>query len=95
MKEFASHSSVAAAVAVATYVSATTGDPIFPAVVAWALVAVAADGSKAARGLVADEVLDRARLSARIGSGLSVLLLALCALGLVGPAGAAGPARVQ
>lgn len=85
LKELAAHASVAVAVGAAAYVSATTGDPIFAGVVAWALVAVAVDGSKAARGLVADEVLDRTRLSARLGAGAAALLVLLCAVGKVGP----------
>ena len=42
--------------------------------IAWALAAVAADGSRAARGLVADATLDRLRKAARAGCGLAVLL---------------------
>ena len=53
---------------------AGTRDPIFAAVIAWALAAVAADGSHAARGLVADATLDRLRKAARAGCGLAVLL---------------------
>lgn len=53
---------------------AGTRDPIFAAVIAWALAAVAADGSRAARGLVDDATLDRLRKAARAGCGLAVLL---------------------
>ena len=42
--------------------------------IAWALAAVAADGSRAARGLVDDATLDRLRKAARAGCGLAVLL---------------------
>ena len=42
--------------------------------ITWALAAVAADGSRAARGLVADATLDRLRKAARAGCGLAVLL---------------------
>ena len=85
LKELASHGSVAAAVGAAAYVSVTTGDPIFSGVVAWALVAIAVDGSKAARGLVADEVLNRTQLSARLGAAVTALLVVLCAAGIVRP----------
>jgi len=74
LREAASLGSVAAAVAAAAYVTFSTSDPIFAAVVAWALAAVAADGSRAARGLVADATLDRLRKAARAGCGLAVLL---------------------
>ena len=57
------------------YYRAGTRDPIFAAVIAWALAAVAADGSRAARGLVADATLDRLRKAARAGCGLAVLLV--------------------
>ena len=74
VKEAAALSSVAAAVAASGYVTATTRDPIFAIVIAWALAAVAADGSRSARGLVADAVLDRIKKAASLGCGLAVLL---------------------
>lgn len=85
VKEMASHASAIAAVAAAVYVSMTTGDPIFAGVITWALVAVAIDGNRAARGLVADAVLDRTGVSARIGAGLAALFMTACALNVVGP----------
>ena len=75
LRERAALGSVAAAVAAAAYVTASTRDPIFAAVIAWALAAVAADGAKSARGLVADAVLDRVRKAARAGCGLAALLV--------------------
>ena len=60
---------------VSAFNRAGTHDPIFAAVIAWALAAVAADGSRAARGLVADATLDRLRKAARAGCGLAVLLV--------------------
>lgn len=73
-RELFSLGSVATAVAAAAYVTYSTRDPIFAAVIAWALAAVASDGSRAARGLVADATLDRLRKAARAGCGLAVLL---------------------
>ena len=75
LRERAALGSVAAAVAAAAYVTASTRDPIFAVVIAWALAAVAADGAKSARGLVADAVLDRVRKAARAGCGLAALLV--------------------
>ena len=74
VREVAAYSSVAAAVGAAAYVTASTRDPIFAAVIAWALAAVVADGARDARGLVADALLDRVRTAARVGCGLAVLL---------------------
>ncbi|EOD08410.1 hypothetical protein EMIHUDRAFT_465598 [Emiliania huxleyi CCMP1516] len=76
LKEAAASASVVAAVAAAAYVTATTRDPVFAAVIAWALAAVAADGAKSARGLVAEATLDRVRSVARVGCGAAVLLVA-------------------
>ena len=74
LKQVAAHVSVAAAVGLAAFVTATTNDPVYPLVIAWALAAVAADGSSAARGLGFDGVLDQVRGVARAGCGLSALL---------------------
>jgi hypothetical protein len=46
-RELFSLGSVATAVAAAAYVTYSTRDPIFAAVIAWALAAVASDGSRA------------------------------------------------
>ena len=75
VREAAAYASVAAAVAVAAYVTATTRDPVFAAVIAWALAAVAADGASGARGLIADGRLDRIRNAARGGCALAVVLV--------------------
>jgi len=75
LKEVVALSSIVAAVGAAAYVTATTHDPIFALVIAWALAAVASDGSRGARGLVADAVLDRLRLASKLGCGLAVLLV--------------------
>ena len=83
-KEIAAHGSVLVALAAATYVSLSTADPIFAVVIAWALVAVAVDGGKAARGLVSDDVLDRVRWSVRAGAGAAALLVVTTATGLLG-----------
>lgn len=74
VREGAAYASVAAAVAAAAYVTASTGDPIFAAVIAWALAAVASDGARDARGLVSDTILNRVRKVVRVGCGLAVLL---------------------
>jgi hypothetical protein len=74
VKEATAHASVLAAVCVAACVSKVTADPIFSGVIAWALAAVAVDGSRAARGLVDDRILDRVRWSARIGGTLAAAL---------------------
>lgn len=75
LRERAALGSVAAAVTAAAYVTASTRDPVFALVIAWALAAVAADGAKNARGLVADAVLDRVRKAAQVGCGLAALLV--------------------
>ena len=75
LKEAVAKGSVAAAVVAAAYVTASTRDPVYPLVIAWALAAVAADGSRSARGLVDDATLDRVRTTARLGCGLAVLLV--------------------
>ena len=75
VKQIAACASVVSAVCAAVYVTATTRDPIFAAVVAWALAAVAADGAKSARGLVPDAPLDRVRTAARLGCAAAVLLV--------------------
>jgi len=75
LKEATAYASVVAAVGVATYVTVTTRDPVFAAVIAWALAAVVSDGAKNARGLVDDAVLDRVRLAARLGCAAAVLLV--------------------
>ena len=46
-RELVSLGSVGTAVVAAAYVTYSTRDPIFAAVIAWALAAVAADGSRA------------------------------------------------
>lgn len=74
-KEAAVYASVAAAVGLAAFVTATTKDPVYALVIAWALAAVAADGGKAARGLGFDATLDKVRRAARVGFGLSALLV--------------------
>lgn len=75
VREGAAYASVAAAVGAAAYVTATTRDPIFAAVIAWALAAVAADGASAARGLVAEATLGRIGKATKAGCALAVLLV--------------------
>jgi hypothetical protein len=75
LKKAVAFGSVAAAVTAACYVTASTRDPIFALVIAWALAAVAADGSRSARGLVDAALLDQLRAAARLGCGLAALLV--------------------
>jgi hypothetical protein len=75
VRELSAHASVAAGVAAAAFVTRRTGDGVFALVVAWALGAVVADGARSARGLVSEAVLRRVQRSARIGCGLSALMV--------------------
>lgn len=72
----AAFGSVGAALALAAYVAVTTKDPLFPAVVAWALAAVAADGSSRARGVVSKKLLGALKATYTAGAAVAAALSA-------------------